>query len=340
MRKRHTISICLIIFTFAISLTFLTSCLSLVPENGSKTTSVKEITELSDILSASPELVYEDKSLSELAEEFNTESAVTDNVENTSESIDDSTSVYNESPNNTDSANSTLLLPSEENSSVNADFFNSSNSSDSSNYSEPVIITGTSILENNDNNDFTSASDSWMSASDMSNQYQKIDPAIFVSAEDLPLEVAGKDITNTSTVTPDNLNIIWEDEVYTPDVVVSSAPADISNERDILKEYEQFVADLGDDYTVAKSDDISLEELLAVSEKNSSDGQKTENNLYDEKENDSTWEEVPTETAESNTKTEGEKAGIGAFFKGVWNDIKALAVNLGSTVKGWFVKKK
>ena len=329
MRKRHVTTI----IAIAISLTLLTSCLSLVPENGS-TASVKEITELSEILAGNPDLLSEvsgNKSLTEPVDGSSTENVVVEDTEVSADESIQNTTVYEDTTSSVaNSEPSALSSPSEEKIIVDTSS------------SDTVVITGTSILENNTNTGFTSAPDSWMPAQDMSDNAQKIDPAVFVSAEELPLEVAGKDISNTSTVTPEKMNIIWEDEVYTPDVVVSSGPADISNERDILKEYEQFVADLGDDYTVAKSDDITLEELLAVSEQNSSDGKNTENNLYEDENSDNTWTEVPSESSESSestTETEGKKAGITGFFKGIWSDIKTLAVNLGSTVKGWFVKK-
>lgn len=204
---------------------------------------------------------------------------------------------------------------------------------------EPIVIEGTSVL---DNGNFTAGDSSWMSGQEMTGDLK---PATFVSAEELPLETAGRDLSSISTVTAEEPKIIWDDEVvdtYTPTVTATSDPVDIYKERDILKEYEQFIADLGDDYTVAKSDDITLDDLLNETETTvtvTEESIEPKDELYAETESDETWTTVPEETKTVETEEEEKTNSFVEFFKGLWNDIKTLFVNLWTKLKGTFTKK-
>lgn len=189
------------------------------------------------------------------------------------------------------------------------------------------VIEGVSIFADG----IVTTEDKWMPAEEITFD---ITPMEFVSAEELPLEIEGRKIETANTITTEEPKIIWEDEVYEPAVTtITSNPVDTNKELDILAEYEKFLADLGDDYTVASSEDIEdvdLETLLNMQ----SEVPSVETAESVEEEEVEQWETIHAETPAENK----EKSAIAKFFSDLWADIKSLFVNLWNTIKGWFRK--
>lgn len=189
------------------------------------------------------------------------------------------------------------------------------------------VIEGVSIFADG----IVTTEDKWMPAEEITFD---ITPMEFVSADELPLEIEGRRIETANTITTEDPKIIWEDEVYEPAVTtITSNPVDTNKELDILAEYEKFLADLGDDYTVASSEDIEdvdLETLLNMQ----SEVPSVETVESVDEEQVEQWETIHAETPAENKK----KTDIAKFFSDLWTDVKSLFVNLWNTIKGWFRK--
>lgn len=196
---------------------------------------------------------------------------------------------------------------------------------------ETPVFEGTSILTGST----VTPGSTWQAASESASD---ITPMAFVSAEELPLEIEGRSFESTNTVAVEEPKITWDEDVtFEPAVAVVSNPVETQKELDILAEYDKFLSELGDDYTLAASEDIEETDLntllnLPTEEPPVEEAVETAETAEntDEEEN-AAWEKVPEE---------GKTSGIGKFFSDLWKDIKSLFSNLWTTIKGWFSKKE
>lgn len=191
------------------------------------------------------------------------------------------------------------------------------------------VIEGVSIFTDG----IVTAENNWMPAQEVTSE---ITPMEFVFAEELPLEIEGRRIETASTITTEEPKIIWEDEIYEPAVTtITSSPVNTSTELDILAEYEKFLADLGDDYTVAASEDIEDVDLETLLNMQTEEPAVEKTPEVTEEEHEEHWEKIHAETPEESK----EKSAVAKFFSDLWADIKSLFVNLWNTIKSWFSKK-
>lgn len=153
----------------------------------------------------------------------------------------------------------------------------------------------------------------------VSEETLRVDPTEASQEEDESLDV---DVSEEP-------RIRWEDEVYTPSSSsISSGPVSIDNTRDILDEYNQFLAELGDDYKEAES--VDNEDIEPVEEK-----------VEDEEE----WEEVAVadtesvEKEEESSKDDKAPSKVLSFFSNLWSDFKELVKGVFGKIKAIFSKK-
>lgn len=207
--------------------------------------------------------------------------------------------------------------------------------------------------------------DDWLAAQEITEESASLKAMDFVEAASLPIEATGNIIEPPSEITADTPAVIEEKpKTYMPAVaLVSTTVEDTEAETDILAEYEKFLAELGDDYTEAEGDEISLaelEELFAVAETpiTSDTSSESESEEFseitaeaEEPENDiekavseipeavegvvedisdegSTEEEILLDVPEPAEENEN-------FFARLWNTIKDFFVNLWSSIKEW-----
>ena len=121
--------------------------------------------------------------------------------------------------------------------------------------------------------------------------------------------------------------IRWEDEVYTPNTssttTISSGPVYTDNTRDILDEYNQFLAELGDDYKEAESvDNEEFEPIEPV----------------EDTEEDIEWEEVPVEESKEEPGEVKEESKIKTFFVNLWSDFTSMIKGAVGKIKAFFVR--
>ena len=130
--------------------------------------------------------------------------------------------------------------------------------------------------------------------------------------------------TLKADVSEEELQIRWEDEVYTPSATtISSGPVYTDNARDILDEYNQFLAELGDDYKEAESvDNEEFEPIEPIEE--------TEENIE--------WEEVPIEESKEETTEVKEESKIKTFFINLWSDFTSMTISAAGKIKAFFVR--
>ena len=122
--------------------------------------------------------------------------------------------------------------------------------------------------------------------------------------------------------------IRWEDEVYTPNTssttTISSGPVYTDNTRDILDEYNQFLAELGDDYKEAES--VDNEEFKPI--------EPVEEKELEEVE----WEDVPVEESKEEPGEVKEESKIKTFFVNLWSDFTSMIKGAVGKIKAFFVR--
>ena len=133
--------------------------------------------------------------------------------------------------------------------------------------------------------------------------------------------------TLRADVSEEEPQIRWEDEVYTPNTssttTISSGPVYTDNTRDILDEYNQFLAELGDDYKEAESvDNEEFEPIEPV----------------EDTEEDIEWEEVPVEESKEEATEVKEESKIKTFFVNLWSDFTSMIKGAVGKIKAFFVR--
>ena len=133
--------------------------------------------------------------------------------------------------------------------------------------------------------------------------------------------------TLRADVSEEEPQIRWEDEVYTPNTssttTISSGPVYTDNTRDILDEYNQFLAELGDDYKEAESvDNEEFEPIEPV----------------EDTEEDIEWKEVPVEESKEEATEVKEESKIKTFFVNLWSDFTSMIKGAVGKIKAFFVR--